>query len=169
MCAAALTSSPISSSAEPTSPVPSATAKVSRFEEVVEKPKNASRKRTILLVAAVILSFAVGVGLTSQNVLSAVVGDRFTEKELKDEKKTSYKIGYDAGKVDGYDSGEAVGYESGFEAGDDAGYNRGYTKGENDGCYKVFKKAEGDQLIAIFYPYRASNTNDFYITRSGTC
>ena len=169
VCAASLVSPPGSPAAVTPSPASSASPKVSKFEQVVEKPNNASRKRTILLVAAVILSFVAGVGLTSQNVLSAIVGDRFTEKELKDEKKTSYKIGYDAGKVDGYDSGEAVGYESGFEAGDDAGYNRGYTKGENDGCYKVFKKAEGDQLIAIFYPYRASNTNDFYITRSGTC
>jgi flagellar biosynthesis/type III secretory pathway protein FliH len=115
------------------------------------------------------LSFVAGVGLTSKNVLSAVVGDRYTEKDLKNEKQLSYKAGFESGKDEGLKSGNAVGYDSGFEAGDDAGYSRGYVKGENDGCYKVFKKAEADQLIAIFYPYRASDTGEFYITRSSTC
>ena len=169
VCAASLVSPPGSPAAVTPSLASSVSPKVSKFEQVVEKPNNASRKRTILLVAAVILSFVAGVGLTSKNVFSAVVGDRYTEKDLKNEKKTSYKFGYDAGKVDGYDSGEAVGYDSGFEAGDDAGYSRGYTKGEFDGCYKVFKKAEADQLIPIFYPYRASNIGNLYITRSSTC
>jgi hypothetical protein len=169
VCAASLISPPGSPVAETPSPVSSASSKVSKFEQVVEKPNNASRKRTILLVAVVILSFVAGVGLTSKNVLSAVVGDRYTEKDLKNEKQLSYKAGYRSGKDEGLKSGNAVGYDSGFEAGDDAGYSRGYAKGENDGCYKVFKKAEADQLIAISYPYRASDTGDFYITRGSTC
>lgn len=169
VCAASLISPPGSPAAVTPSPVTSESSKVSKFEQVVEKPNNGSRKRTILLVAVVILSFVAGVGLTSKNVLSAVVGDRYTEKDLKNEKQLSYKAGFESGKDEGLKSGNAVGYDSGFEAGDDAGYSRGYAKGENDGCYKVFKKAEADQLTAIFYPYGAMDTGDFYITRSTTC
>ena len=121
----------------------------------------ASRKNLIILVAAVLVSFVAGAGLASENVFSGIVGNRYTEKRLTNEKKQSYEIGYK--------SGEDAGYDDGYQRGNGDGYARGYSTGEIDGCNKVFDRVGADQLIAIFYPYRALNIGRYYSTRSDTC
>jgi len=140
-----------------------------------------SRKSLMILVAAVLISFVVGAGLASENVFSGIVGNRYTEKRLKNEKNQSYDYGYDsgyaAGKNDGYDSGYAAGKNDGYNSGWDVGYQRGdsdgfsegYGKGRTDGCNNVFDEAGADQIIAIFYPYRSSNLGRYYWTRSSLC
>jgi hypothetical protein len=121
----------------------------------------ASQKNLIILVAAVLVSFVAGAGLASENVFSGIVGNRYTEKRLTNEKKQSYEIGYK--------SGEDAGYDDGYQRGNGDGYARGYSTGEIDGCNKVFDRVGADQLIAIFYPYRAFNIGRYYSTRSDTC
>lgn len=120
-----------------------------------------SRKNLIILVAAVLVSFVVGAGLASENVFSGIIGDRYTEKRLENEKEQSYKIGFN--------SGEDAGFETGYQRGSGDGYSSGYSQGEDDGCNAVFDKVGADQLIAIFYPYRTNNLGKYYSTRSDTC
>jgi hypothetical protein len=121
----------------------------------------ASRKTVVILLAAVLLSFVAGAGLTSENVFSGIIGNRYTEKRLSNEKKQSYEIGYN--------SGEAAGYDVGYQRGNGDGYARGYSTGVSDGCNSVFDRVGADQLIAIFYPYRTFNVGRYYSTRSDTC
>ena len=126
-----------------------------------------------LVVLAVLLSFILGVALTAQNVFSGVIGDRYTEKQLKSEKEQSYESGYSAGESAGYSAGESAGYSAGYKKGEADGYDKGYNRGEAvgliDGCNNVFDKVDSDQLIAIFYPYRTSNLGKYYYTRDDTC
>ena len=122
-----------------------------------------------LVVLAVVISFVLGVALTSENVFSGVIGDRYTEKQLKSEKEQSYESGYSAGESAGYSAGESAGYKKGEADGYDKGYNRGEAVGLIDGCNNVFDKVDSDQLIAIFYPYRTSNLGKYYYTRDDTC
>lgn len=121
----------------------------------------ASRKYLIILVAAVLVSFVAGAGLAVENVFSGIVGNRYTEKRLTNEKKQSYEIGYK--------SGEDAGYDDGYQRGNDDGYARGYSRGEIDGCNGVFDKVGADQLIAIYYPYNAFSLGKYYSTRLSTC
>ncbi len=121
----------------------------------------ASRKTVVILLVAVLLSFVAGAGLTSENVFSGIIGNRYTEKRLSNEKKQSYEIGYN--------SGESDGYEKGYERGKGDGYSKGYSVGESDGCNSVFDRVGADQLIAIFYPYNAFSLGKYYSTRDSTC
>ena len=121
----------------------------------------ASRKNVAILLIAVLFSFVLGAGLTSENVFSGIIGNRYTEKRLSNEKKQSYEIGYN--------SGESDGYEKGYERGKGDGYSKGYSVGESDGCNSVFDRVGADQLIAIFYPYNAFSLGKYYSTRDSTC
>lgn len=129
----------------------------------------ASRKNVAILLVAVLLSFILGAGLASENVFSGIIGNRYTEKRLSNEKKQSYEIGYNSGESDGYDRGYEIGVDQGFDNGYSAGRSQGYSSGYVDGCNHVFDKVDSDQLIAIFWPYRTSNLGDFYYTRGNTC
>lgn len=120
-----------------------------------------NRKISMLLAAAVLISFVVGVGLASENVLSPIIGRHYSEKRLENEKKQSKEIGYKAG--------ESAGYNSGFKDGENSGYSIGYSNGEINGCNKVFDKAGSDNLIGIFYPFRSFNLGEFYWKRSDVC
>ena len=133
----------------------------SRTEEVIKTASLLSRKNLVILVAAVLVSFIVGAGLASENVFSGIIGDRYTEKRLKNEKQQSYTIGYK--------SGEDAGYDVGYQRGNSYGYASGYSTGVSDGCNKVFDRVGSEQLIAIFYPYRSLNIGRYYSTRSDTC
>ena len=133
----------------------------SHTEEVIKTAGFLSRKNLIILFAAVLVSFVVGGGLASENVFSGIIGERYTEKRLRNEKQQSYKIGYKAG--------EDAGYDVGYQRGNSYGYASGYSTGVSDGCNKVFDRVGAEQLIAIFYPYRSFNIGRYYSTRSDTC
>lgn len=120
-----------------------------------------NRKISMLLAAAVLISFVVGVGLASENVLSPIIGRHYSEKRLENEKKQSREIGYKAG--------ETAGYNSGYENGESNGFATGLSTGEINGCNKVFDKAGSDNVIGIFYPFRSFNLGDFYWKRSDVC
>lgn len=115
------------------------------------KPIFELTKRNVLiaLLLTLVVSFILGVRLTSENVLSGVIGNRYTEKRLKNEKAQSYEFG--------------------FSAGSDEGYSTGFSAGEIEGCNSVFDKVGADQLIAIFYPFYTYNTGKYYSTRIDTC
>jgi len=129
----------------------------------------ASRKNLIILVAAVLVSFVAGAGLASENVFSGIVGNRYTEKRLKNEKAQSYDYGYDSGYANGKNDGYDNGFDVGYQRGDSDGFSEGYRKGKSDGCNNVFDEAGADQVIAIFYPYRSFNLGRYYWTRSQLC
>lgn len=120
-----------------------------------------NRKNSMLLAAAVVLSFVVGASLASENVLSPIIGKHYSEKRLENEKKQSKEIGYKAG--------ETAGYDSGYESGRSSGYALGLSTGEINGCNKVFDRVESENLIAIFYPFNAFNLGKYYSTRSDVC
>ncbi len=160
-CGARMKSSVVSQVKESPAVLASATMSSDKFENVAKILRITSPKNLIILVAAVLVSFVVGAGLASENVFSGIVGNRYTEKRLENEKKQSYEIGYNSGKSDGYDIG--------YEGGSSDGYSRGYSRGEIDGCNAVFDEVGADQLIAIFYPYNAFNLGKYYSTRLSTC
>ena len=116
-----------------------------------------NRKNSMLLAAAVLISFVVGAGLASENVFSPIVGRHYSEKRLENEKKQSKEIGYKAGESAGYENGKSNGYALGL------------STGEINGCNKVFDRVESENLIAIFYPFNAFNLGKYYSTRSDVC
>lgn len=128
-------------------------SEVSESENRAQNSKRSSRKNLILLTATVLVSFVAGAGLASVNVFSGIIGDRYTEKRLKNEKQQSFIIGYDSGDDAGYERGES----------------NGYRAGKSFGCNSVFNSVSADKLIAIFYPYNRFNLGDYYIDRSNTC
>lgn len=160
-CGARLDSGSVSQVKEAPTVFAGATKRGNPLKELLKSAGLVSRKNLIILVAAVLVSFVVGAGLASENVFNGIVGNRYTEKRLENEKKQSYEIGYNSGKSDGYDIG--------YEGGSSDGYSRGYSTGVSDGCNKVFDRVGADQLIAIFYPYRTNNLGRYYSTRSDTC
>lgn len=119
--------------------------------------KFGSRKKVAVFGVAVLLSFVVGAGLTSMNALSAIIGKRYTEKQLKVERRDAYDDGYDSG----YNSGESDGFST--------GKSEGYSSGYRDGCNSVFDRVDSDQLIAIYYPYNRFSLGQYYSTRQDTC
>lgn len=120
-----------------------------------------NRKNSMLLVAAVLISFVVGVGLASENVLSPIIGRHYSEKRLENEKKQSREIGYETGK--------SAGYNTGYEVGESDGYSMGFSTGVKKGCNEVFDNVGSENLIAIFYPFNAFNLGKFYSARSTIC
>jgi len=118
-------------------------------------PRSSGRRltRTMLLVALLVVGLGAGTGLTLIGALEPVVGKRFTQAELDEEKDSSY------------DAGRKAGFSAGYSSGDSDGYNRGFAAG----CDRVFDLAGYDQVIGIYYPYRVFNTGDYYITRSDAC
>lgn len=168
-CGARLDSGSVSQVKESPTVFAGATKRGNPLKELLKSAGLVSRKNLMILVAAVLVSFVVGAVLASENIFSGIIGDRYTEKQLKNEKNQSYAIGYDSGRDTGYDSGYDSGYDVGYQRGDSDGYAKGYSTGESDGCNAVFDKAGADQVIAIFYPYRSSNLGSFYWTRSNLC
>ena len=116
-----------------------------------------NRKNVVLLAAAVLISFVVGAGLASENVFNPIIGNRYSEKRLENEKKQSRAIGYKAGESAGYENGRINGYALGL------------STGEINGCNKVFDRVQSDNLIAMFYPFNAFNLGDFYWNRNEVC
>jgi hypothetical protein len=156
-CGARLDSGSVSQVKEATTVFAGATKRGNPLKELLKSAGLVSRKNLIILVAAVLGSFVVGAGLASENVFYGIVGNRYTEKRLENEKQQSYTIGYKSGEDVGYQRGNSDGYAS------------GYSTGVSDGCNKVFDRVGADQLIAIFYPYRSLNLGRYYSTRSDTC
>jgi hypothetical protein len=99
------------------SPVHSEAQQVAESDSDSSKAKFKLSKGKGLVVLALVLSFVLGVALTSQNVFSAVIGDRYTEKRLKNEKVQSYDLGYSSGESDGYPKAYADGETAGIESG----------------------------------------------------
>lgn len=120
-----------------------------------------NRKNSMFLAAAVLISFIVGAGLASENVLSPIIGKHYSEKRLENEKKQSREIGYKAG--------ETAGYNTGYESGKSDGYSLGFSTGEIRGCNNVFDKVDSENLIAIFYPFNAFSLGKYYSARTDTC
>jgi len=120
-----------------------------------------NRKNLVLLVAAVLISFVVGAGLASENVLSPIIGRHYSEKRLENEKKQSKEIGYKAG--------ESAGYNTGYEVGENYGYSEGLSTGVKKGCNQVFDSVGSENLIGIFYPFNAFNLGKYYSARSNIC
>ena len=160
-CGARLESGSVSQVKEAPTVFAGATKRGNPLKELLKSAGSVSRKNLIILVAAVLVSFVVGAGLASENVFYGIVGNRYTEKRLENEKEQSYTIGYKSGKSDGFDIG--------YEDGNIDGYSRGYSRGEIDGCNSVFDKVGAEQLIAIFYPYNAFSLGKYYSTRIATC
>ena len=123
----------------------------SEFLSKTVKPIAAFFRRKVLVCIALtlLIGFVLGVALTSENVFSGVIGNRYTEKRMKNEKAQSYEFG--------------------FGAGSDEGYSSGFSDGKVDGCNSVFDQVGADQLIAIFSPYKSFNLGEFYWTRKDTC
>ena len=143
------------------SPVHSEAQQVAESDSDSSKAKFKLSKGKGLVVLAVVLSFVLGVALTSQNVFSAVIGDRYTEKRLRNEKVQSYDLGYS--------SGESAGYPKAYADGETAGIESGYIRGKQFGCNLVFDKAGEDQVIGIRYPYNAFALGRYYWTRFELC
>ena len=117
----------------------------------------ASKKKLLLIGAAIVLLVGTGVG-------SFLAGK--SSVDLKKEQKASYDIGfsagdaagydrgYDAGDSAGYDRGDSAGYDRGYDAGDSAGYDRGYDYGKTVGCENVFSFYDGTyDYVAPYNPY----------------
>lgn len=126
------------------------------------KPIFELTKRNVLiaLVLTLVVSFILGVRLTSENVLSGVIGNRYTEKRLKNEKAQSYEFGFSAGSDEGYSTG--------FSAGKDEGYSTGFSAGEIEGCNSVFDKI-GNDLIAIRFPWYDTDVYGYRYSQSDFC
>lgn len=140
----------------------------SEIEGEVEAVENdaASKKKLLLIGAAVVLLVGIGVG-------SFLAGK--SSVDLKKEQKASYDIGFSAGDAAGYDRGyeagdsagygrgDSAGYDRGYDAGDSAGYDRGdsagysrgYSSGKTDGCESVFEAANYADHLIEYFPYNS--------------
>ncbi len=129
------------------------TAVSSNPETSVARPLGGRSIRVVLVVAVLVVGLGAGAALALSGALEPVVGKRFTQAELDEEADASH------------DRGKKAGYEVGYSDGSFLAYKNGYAAG----CDRVFDMAGYDQVIGIYYPYRAFNTGDYYITRSYAC
>ena len=76
------------------------------FLSKIVKPIVAFFRRKVLISIALtlLIGFVLGVALTSENLFSGVIGNRYTEKRMKNEKAQSYEFGFSAGSVEGCNS-----------------------------------------------------------------
>jgi hypothetical protein len=118
-------------------------------------------KRALTVVGAVLVGLIVGIALTSQGALSAIIGERFTSDQLNEAESAAYELG----RSSGYDLGVDAGYADGYYDGN----RTGYSSGKKDGYNSVFDKAGSDDIIAIYYPYRSTNLGRYYWPRNDVC
>ena len=69
------------------------------FLSKIVKPIVAIFRRKVLVSVALtlLIGFVLGAALTSENVFSGVIGNRYTEKRMKNEKAQSYDFGFSEG------------------------------------------------------------------------
>ena len=91
-CGARLDSGSVSQVKESPTVFADATKRGNPLKELLKSAGSVSRKNLIILVAAVLVSFVVGAGLASENVFSGIVGTRYSEKRLENEKNSPMKL-----------------------------------------------------------------------------
>lgn len=104
---------------------------------------------TLILVASTVL-------LTGAGAMSWMIGERYTESELKQEYKRGKTAGFSDGSESGYNEGRADGYES----------------GKLDGCLEFFDDVQSDsgyRTVIAWDTYWREARGTYYYSSASSC